>query len=82
MLEFPNTRELIKRAGGREVVGRIFGITGQAVSLWYPQGVPGERVMPLCKAIEFKVTPHELRPDLYPHPQDGLPEPLRNQAAA
>lgn len=25
-------------------------------------------------ATEYQVTPHDLRPDLYPNPRDGLPE--------
>lgn len=75
-------RELIKKAGGREAVGRIFSISGQAVGLWYVDGVPGERVLPLCRAVDFKVTPHQLRPDMWPHPEDGLPDHLRNKVAA
>lgn len=75
-------RELIKAAGGREAVCRIFGITGQAVGLWYASGVPGEKVLPLCAAVNFKITPHEVRPDIYPHPDDGLPAAMRDQARA
>lgn len=33
---------------------------------------PAEYVLPICEAVEFRITPHELRPDLYPHPDDGL----------
>lgn len=25
-------------------------------------------------ATEFQVTPHDLRPDLYPNPKDGIPD--------
>ncbi len=35
---------------------------------------PAEYVLAICGVIEWKITPHELRPDLYPHPSDGLPK--------
>lgn len=40
-------------------------------------GVPAEQVRPVCEVCDWQVTPHQLRPDLYPHPHDGLPEHLR-----
>ncbi len=43
-----------------------------AVSLWRKNGVPSSRVIQIYKATG--VTPHELRPDLYPNPTDGLPK--------
>jgi DNA-binding transcriptional regulator YdaS (Cro superfamily) len=45
-------------------------------------GVPAEYVIPISAATDYQVTPHELRPDLYPHPDDGLPEALRQVPAA
>lgn len=45
--------------------------SGWAVSKW--ARVPAERVIPLCAATQWAVTPHQMRPDLYPHPCDGLP---------
>jgi len=42
--------------------------------------VPAEWVIYSCQTVGFEVTPHELRPDLYPHPCDGLPEHLRSAA--
>lgn len=43
-------------------------------------GIPAKYVIRACAAVKFQVTPHELRPDLYPHPQDGLPTHLREVA--
>lgn len=40
-------------------------------------GVPGEYVIPICSIIDYQVTPHDLRPDLYPNPCDGLPQHIR-----
>lgn len=43
-------------------------------------GTPAERVIPVACATNWQITPHELRPDIYPHPQDGLPEHIREAA--
>lgn len=50
-----------------------------ACSLW--DKVPDGRVLQLCELVDWIVTPHEVRPDLYPHPDDGLPDALRNACA-
>ena len=42
--------------------------------------VPAEWVLPCCQALDWQVTPNQLRPDLYPHPHDGLPESMRQVA--
>lgn len=39
-------------------------------------------VIPVSKAVGWQVLPHDLRRSLYPHPADGLPDHLRNKAAA
>jgi DNA-binding transcriptional regulator YdaS (Cro superfamily) len=44
--------------------------------------VPPEYCVATAQAIEFKKTPHDLRPDIYPHPEDGLPPAMREQARA
>ncbi|MBL1626970.1 Cro/Cl family transcriptional regulator, partial [Klebsiella pneumoniae] len=31
-------------------------------------------VLNACRVLDWQVTPHELRPDLYPNPTDGLPK--------
>lgn len=66
----------IKKAGSAQRLGQLLGVTKMAVSLWKkePAGaVPAKRVLPIY--ILTGVTPHELRPDLYPNPTDGLPQP-------
>ena len=45
----------------------------QNVSRWLSNRIPAERVIPFCDLLNWEVTPHELRPDLYPKPTDGLP---------
>ncbi|CAG0966536.1 hypothetical protein MTYP_01023 [Methylophilaceae bacterium] len=53
------------------------GVSYQSVQKYLKTQVPAEQVVPICKFSEYKVTPHELRPDLYPHPDDGLPASMR-----
>lgn len=54
-------------------IAKQLGTTSQAVSLWLNSSVPANRVIPLCKVLNWKITPHEIRSDIYPNPTDGLP---------
>lgn len=64
-------------------LARKIDIKPQALNQWRQTGiVPPGRVIDVSRAVQFQVTPHELRPDLYPHPDDGLPVELREQARA
>ena len=67
--------QAIQLAGGVSKVAEIFGISPSAVSQMkrVPDKFPSERVIPLAVACDWKVTPHELRPDIYPNPTDGVP---------
>lgn len=64
----------IKIAGtGRELANKL-GVTSMAISSWRHRNdgvVPPDRVIPIFNLTG--VTPHELRPDLYPNPTDGIP---------
>lgn len=42
--------------------------------------ITAERTKQIGEASEWLVTPHDLRPDLYPHPNDGIPEHMRRAA--
>ncbi|EBS2232029.1 helix-turn-helix domain-containing protein [Salmonella enterica subsp. enterica] len=55
-------------------LGRRLGKKPQTISLWFRGRVPGEEVLRTAEALGWHITPHELRPDLYPNPNDGLPE--------
>ncbi|WP_410960980.1 transcriptional regulator, partial [Salmonella sp. SAL4430] len=50
------------------------GTTPQSVSLWLNSEAPAHRVIPICEALNWKVTPHQMRKDIYPNPTDGLPD--------
>lgn len=62
----------IRKSGSASALGSAIGVSKMAVSLWRKNGVPADRVLSIFNATG--VTPHELRPDLYPNPSDGLPK--------
>lgn len=69
-----------KHVGGIVAMANLIGVTKGAVSQWDP--VPVDRVLAVAEATGWQVTPHEIRPDIYPHPQDGLPDVMRCKEAA
>ena len=58
------------------------GVSQTIVNAWVrsQKRISGERVFEICMLTDWQVTPYDLRPDLYPHRQDGLPEHLRSAA--
>ncbi|WP_218073141.1 transcriptional regulator [Escherichia coli] len=55
-------------------IARLIGLPQQVVSRWANgHQVPASRVLQLCEIMAWEVTPHELRPDIYPNSTDGLP---------
>jgi len=54
--------------------GRRVEVTQSAVAQWIAGGrIKAEQVLGVSAATGWQVRPHELRPDLYPHPEDGMP---------
>lgn len=74
-------RELIKKADGAGPLSKALGISRVAVGLWLVNGVPADRVLGACAQARWAVTPYQVRPDLYPHPEDGLPAAMRRQTS-
>ncbi|WP_328798448.1 transcriptional regulator [Marinobacter nauticus] len=73
----------IQQAGGPQALAKELGITIQRLINWRSRGrVPADMVLTYCRARSWKVTPHELRPDIYPNPTDGLPADKRTGEAA
>ncbi|HDL6936519.1 TPA: helix-turn-helix domain-containing protein [Yersinia enterocolitica] len=65
----------IKAAGSAKVLAVQLKTSPMTVSNWLNRSggiVPAERVIPIFKLTG--VTPHELRPDIYPNPRDGMPQ--------
>lgn len=55
-------------------LGRRIGKRSQTINGWFKDKVPAEQVLKTSRLLGWAVTPHELRPDLYPNPTDALPE--------
>lgn len=62
-------RIAVKAAGGAVVVGREFGISGQAVSQW--SIAPANRAKRLAEMSGGAVTDLQLRPDIFGPPDGG-----------
>ena len=58
-----------KAAGGNSGLGRLLGISSQAVSQW--ERIPADRVLDVERATG--VSRHELRPDIYQGPASNRP---------
>ncbi|ECD7244790.1 helix-turn-helix domain-containing protein [Salmonella enterica] len=58
-------------------LGRRLGKTPQTINAWFRKRVPAEEVIPACYALEWRVTPHELRPDKYLNPTDSIPPEIQ-----
>ncbi|MEI6415784.1 MAG: YdaS family helix-turn-helix protein [Pseudomonadota bacterium] len=58
-------------------IAHAIGVTSGAVRNWFVRGkVPAEQVLPIVRAAEGSITPHDLRPDLYPD-KDWMPPGLK-----
>jgi DNA-binding transcriptional regulator YdaS (Cro superfamily) len=67
--------------GGQTILAKALSVTPQAVSQWTRGSpVPVSRVIEIARVSGWRVTPHAIRPDVYPHPDDGLPDDFRGQA--
>lgn len=87
MLKTP-LEELIELAGGQSALAEKTTKAGKSIgqstiSAWinrFNHRVGPEYVLAVCQAVDWQMIPHRLRPDLYPHPDDGLPEYMRAAA--
>lgn len=67
---------LQKTGESQAAFGARLGITQSAVAQLCAGGrIKPERVLEAAAATGWDVTPHDWRPDLYPHPDDGMPKP-------
>lgn len=65
-------KNIAKEAGGVVALSKALGLSRGAVSQWVQ--VPADRVLDVCELTGWKVTPHQVRADLYPNPCDALPD--------
>lgn len=87
MLNRSSLAEVVELVGSQALLAKLINqihpgaqITQAHIWKWMNStklGVSGEYVISCCKVVDWKVRPHQLRPDLYPHPDDGLPDSLR-----
>lgn len=60
------TQLAISSAGGQAKVAKALEISRQAVFSWSQRGqVPADKVMILCHLVAHRVTPEQLRPDVF-----------------
>ncbi|CZU27053.1 helix-turn-helix domain-containing protein [Enterobacter cloacae complex sp. P30BA] len=65
----------ITKVGSATRLAKLLNVSSMTISHWrnrYRGIVPADRVRQIYDATG--VTPHELRPDLFPNPSDGLPK--------
>lgn len=76
-------RKAVALAGSQAELARRIGgkVKQQHVHLWLRIGVPATAILSVARAVDFEVTPHEINPDVYPNPDDGLPAARRNGGA-
>lgn len=77
-----NTVSKIIANRGLSRLAADLGVSYQAVRKWERGGVPPDRVLALARVTGWRVTPHQIREDIYPHPEDGLPADLRGRDQA
>ena len=69
-----NLEKIVNEMGGQAKLAEKAGVTKQAVSKWIRQHrIPADRVISVSCATGWRITPHQLRPDIYPNSVDGLP---------
>ena len=77
--------EAIRQAGGQAKLARRINMSQARISEWLnsdkPDVPPARAVLTIAREFGFTITPHQLRPDLYPNPADALPPPLALQVA-
>lgn len=73
-LPIPNSRvgEAIDLLGGDSAVAKMLNVRPWAISKWRKSLPPG-RVLWLAEKTNWRFTPHQLAPSLYPNALDGIP---------
>ncbi|MCK2149488.1 helix-turn-helix domain-containing protein [Marinobacter alexandrii] len=68
-------KKSIRLAGSQSALAAKCGTKQSNIWNWLHRDgrVPAEYVIAVCTATDFKVTPHEVRPDIYPNKKDALP---------
>lgn len=74
--------DALHEAGGVPRVAERFEINPVSVYEWISRNkLPAARVIPLAELTDWRFTPHQLDPLLYPNPTDGIPPPILAEQA-
>lgn len=65
-----------------EAARRLKLKTAWGVQKWRAEGVPPAQVPDFVRLAEFVATPHQLRPDVFRLPGDGVPREILRRLAA
>jgi DNA-binding transcriptional regulator YdaS (Cro superfamily) len=72
----------ISELGSQARLASLVGVVPMTVSQWLQRGLPSDRVLTVSRVTDWRVTPHQLRPDLYPNKTDGLPPEIADKVMA
>jgi len=65
MMNIPDAKKIVKKAGGPVLLSKLIGgITPAAISQW--SKIPPSRVLQIEEALNGEIKRHEMRPDYYP----------------
>lgn len=79
----PHFDACITRIGSYAEAARRLGLkTAWGVQKWRTDGVPPNKVPDFVRLADFAATPHQLRPDVFRLPGDGVPEEVRGREEA
>ncbi|MGL4696348.1 YdaS family helix-turn-helix protein [Enterococcus larvae] len=68
----------LRNSVSQRAIAKALGISPQAVNQWFSKSlIPPRYVLPICEMTGWKVVPHDVRPELYPSQDDGVPTHLR-----
>lgn len=76
-------KQAIDLAGSQTALAGLICKRQSNIATWLHRDkkVPAEVVIAIAEALDYRVTPHALRPDVYPYPGDGMPRERRGRAA-
>lgn len=78
----PNPISVAVQLVGLQALAKSVGVTYQMIQKYKSRGASAERVRMISAATGWRVTPHMVRPDLYPNPTDALPAAVACEVAA
>lgn len=61
-------KKVLKHVGGQNALARLLSVAQPSVYRWVhnAQRIPAEHVLKIEKALNGKISRHEIRPDIYP----------------